>query len=376
MFNEKKNRKIFLLNDTENWYHFGCAGTSMGLKNKLTNLGFEVNPISLPALQKIFLIPESLEDFVSNGFYEKWRSDEYIKTSVIRGIEDSHIVLINGEGSIHGANFYPRLLLYIAHISKTRFGKEVQIINHSCFPNDFDLKSETNYDIYGLVYKELDFVAAREILSYNIIRGFNTDVVQAFDCLPLFIKRSYKGTESGGGDYVVLSGGIATFRDLPEIYHEISSYLDSEFGCRCIFLSGAKSFPSEDDRQLIDRLTQLDNSQIGLKEAGTIQEWLEIIARSKLLISGRFHHTIASIMLGTPYIAFESNTPKVAAMCMTCNMPGPVLITDRVCNDVIDEIKRQIAERFAAPADFIATRDCKERIIDMAGKNFSGLCQV
>ena len=48
---------------------------------------------------------------------------------------------------------------------------------------------------------------------------------------------------------------------------------------------------------------------------GTMSEWLDTIRSATLLVSGRFHYTIASCMLDTPCIVLDSNTPKNRAVC-------------------------------------------------------------
>jgi hypothetical protein len=46
-------------------------------------------------------------------------------------------------------------------------------------------------------------------------------------------------------------------------------------------------------------------------EAASFTDWLSIIKHADLLLSGRFHYSIAALCLETPAICFKSNTPKL-----------------------------------------------------------------
>jgi hypothetical protein len=75
-------------------------------------------------------------------------------------LQETDIVVINGEGTLHGIRPAPLGLLYVAYIVKTFLAKDVQIINHSVYPQD-DLRTDDQEIIalYKLVYEQLDFVA-------------------------------------------------------------------------------------------------------------------------------------------------------------------------------------------------------------------------
>jgi len=44
--------KILLLNDTTNWYHFGCTATSTALIEKMKALGHKVTTLSITETYK------------------------------------------------------------------------------------------------------------------------------------------------------------------------------------------------------------------------------------------------------------------------------------------------------------------------------------
>ena len=46
--------------------------------------------------------------------------------------------------------------------------------------------------------------------------------------------------------------------------------------------------------------------------AENVDEWLDYIKNSELLISGCFHHSIAAYALNIPYITYASHSPKTS----------------------------------------------------------------
>jgi polysaccharide pyruvyl transferase WcaK-like protein len=82
-------------------------------------------------------------------------------------------------------------------------------------------------------------------------------------------------------------------------------------GLRPIFLFGANANLAADDRDFARLLTRATGGAIELCHATSEAEWLSAIASAKLLVSGRFHYSIAAACLGTPFIALDSNTPKM-----------------------------------------------------------------
>jgi hypothetical protein len=49
---------------------------------------------------------------------------------------NADLLVVNGEGTLHGVSDNVRGLLYFVYAAAQRLGKRVQIINHSCYPED------------------------------------------------------------------------------------------------------------------------------------------------------------------------------------------------------------------------------------------------
>ena len=50
--------------------------------------------------------------------------------------------------------------------------------------------------------------------------------------------------------------------------------------------------------------------------------------RARLLVSGRFHHSIAAAALGTPFVVFNSNTPKIDGLMALLGHEPPLAMAD------------------------------------------------
>ena len=92
-----------------------------------------------------------------------------------------------------------------------------------------------------------------------------------------------------------------------------SSYLNAMHrqGYSITFLYGAKDWPAKDDREFVAFVKPRLKFDLKIFEAKNIDQWLSCIENAELLVSGRFHHTIAAGCLGTRFIALNSNTPKM-----------------------------------------------------------------
>lgn len=199
------NQKIILFNDTVAWYHWGCTGTSTALKEEIQKLNYEIQAIPINVIYSLKEVPP-FEEFNNPDKFDRFCQEN---ADIINAIQEAVAVVITGEGTIHDLRAGPRALLYLAHISKTSFGKHVEIINHSAYPKDSPELSATFLEnfaiekeranselvqaqaIYKSIYSELDFIAIRESFSHNEMRKINILTTLSFDCLPLYIRDHY-----------------------------------------------------------------------------------------------------------------------------------------------------------------------------------------
>lgn len=310
--------RVLLLNDTQEHYHWGCYGTSRAIKMKLREMGVsEISSFTVDEIRTMKGVPKRVSDF---GDADSFRARHRL---LAKAMDACDAVVINGEGTIHGLRNAPRILLFAAYAAKNFCGKPVSIINHACFPKYF--RPEV-IEYYQAGYGACDYVAARDRSSTETINNtLGVKCVQAFDSLPLSIRdllAELTVPQDISGRYICLAGAAnysvlqspAIARVLQENYPEQA----------CFFLAGsAKGGKLFEDirafrsmRKFIPRLQWL--------QATSFRDWLSYIKYSDLLLSGRFHYTIAAACLATPVVTFQSNTDKVAQLFAELVWPAPV----------------------------------------------------
>jgi len=135
---------------------------------------------------------------------------------------------------------------------------------------------------------------------------------------------------------------------------------------------GAAANPAADDKKFVAALQEISPNGWELVEARSEDAWLRAIGSAKLLISGRFHHTIAAACLGTPSIAFGSNTPKIEGMLDMLGLTPPL---DQSAEDLEAQLQGRIAQ--ILQADPVDDSDDGEAVwktmFGLARRNFEGL---
>ncbi len=201
------SKQALLLNFTANNYHWGCFGTSHAVYERLIEAGYYVNTLPADACHGLAPTPSSWDDFLSDGFFEAFAQANPL---VMIALRDADLVVVNGEGTMHGRAPAPMNILYVLHILKHRFRKTTRIINHSCFPSDFQEPMEPVVaDIYRQVYHYVDYVAVRDARSLRLLASLGVQATLAFDCLPLFIRDHYPHEAQKRGATILLSGGFS-----------------------------------------------------------------------------------------------------------------------------------------------------------------------
>lgn len=365
--NGKNKKKVLLVNDTYNWYHWGCTGTSTSLREGIVSRGFDLDTLPISDFNNVKTFPSTLEEFISESFFNKFVSDN---AKIWNRLESVDIVFINGEGSIHGLRRIAFILLYIAYLSKVKLNKEVHIVNHSVYPESSGkLKSEKATSLYKFVYSHLDYIAIREVNSLTIMKSLNISATQSFDSLPLYVQKHYKNNKEYNKNKVVFTGSVVMRNHSIDKQISYLKFLKSQ-GLDVVYLTGAKRFPSKDDKEYIDRL-EINFPTLEVIEARSLDEWLDTISSANLLVSGRFHHTIGAICTGTPFVNLNSNTPKSEGIMRMLAQPTPIqygseeLDKELKIQTLYTLNKKRVTEEFRIKR---LNELCK-----LANKNFDGL---
>lgn len=316
-FGKKMEKIAFLINDTENTYHWGCYGTSHQIKKQLTQAGYtEILSLPVYTIPKLPNIPQRVEDFGDKTqFIERFRP-------IANAIMASDVVVVNGEGTIHDFNSGPRALLFLIYAAKHFFNKKVYLLNHSCYPNS---GLDHVMDYYRAAYNACEFVAARESLSAHIIRvSLGVDCEQSFDSLPLSVRDIAENIPENifSQPYVCLSGAVNyDFSRSQFVSEQIKERYPNH---RQIYLVGAKAEAvRQHDLMVFEHLKQF-LPDLELFDAKSFEDWLSVIKHAEILISGRYHYSIAAMCFTTPMIYFSSNTPKIEAIAWDLGLPKAV----------------------------------------------------
>lgn len=373
--------KAVLFNDTSAWYHWGCTGTSFSLKERIESLGFELAAFPINATYAFKEVP-SFESFDDHDRFQLFCEKN---PEAIAAIKTADAVLINGEGTIHDLRAGPRALLYIAHVSKVFFGKHVEIIHHSSYPKDDSTLSSTflqNFDrekektieelakaqtVYKAAYAKLDYVAIREVFSLKEMENMGIKVSLSFDCLPLYIRDHYHHPKQIEQKTLVLAGSVA-YTEPGAL--QLCRFLEEteKAGFKIKVLTGAKAFPARDDKAFVEFLSVHCKATWELVDAASLDQWLDTINNATVLVSGRFHHSIAAFCLNTPFIALNSNTHKVHAICSMMGEMLPLLYSDP---NLLGELNLRIKSILSSPAPDHAEK--VQFLCELAERNFDGL---
>jgi polysaccharide pyruvyl transferase WcaK-like protein len=357
-------KNIAFLNDTSDWYHWGCTGTSSAIKETLAARGYNITPVPIKSLYKIGSAPETIADFDNPEFFNRFFHENLAVTAPIL---QNDIVLINGEGTLHGLSRVAIILLYLAYASKQICGKRVQIINHSCYPDDSAQHTQsTASGLYQGVYKLLDFVAVREHYSRDLLKALGVEATLSFDCLPLYIRNHPPALASERSRTLVIAGSVAwQAKGLEALVAYMRAMLAEGYDIKV--LTGAKANPALDDKMFLQALRQALPEGWAHVDASSMAVWLQTIQSAALVVSGRFHYTIAACMLDTPCIVLDSNTPKNRAICEEAGLPEPLSYET-------DELEAALHTRTrSALGTSPITSVVRDEWLARAEKNFVGL---
>ena len=136
-------------------------------------------------------------------------------------------------------------------------------------------------------------------------------------------------------------------------------------------LLGARGYPAADDTKFAAALQAAVGGKFDVVLATSEFDWLCRIRDASLLISGRFHHSIAAVCMRTPCIVLASNTPKTTGLLlllaeMASNPEAFLLVEEQQ-----DAMRAAVNERLAAPAEFILDNTAVQHLADLAMENFA-----
>jgi polysaccharide pyruvyl transferase WcaK-like protein len=183
----------------------------------------------------------------------------------------------------------------------------------------------------------------------------------------LYIRNHYHTKKQVRNKTVVIAGSVAYSESgVKQLCRYVESL--SAAGFEIKVLVGAADFPSKDDQTFVNVLKTHCKAPWELITATSMEEWLDTINHGTFLLSGRFHHSIAAFCLNTPFIALNSNTHKVHAICAMLEQAEPLLFSDP---QLFDHLMLRTNAILSNPN--IDNEMKIDEICELAQRNFDGL---
>lgn len=324
MVNHGAKPKALLANDTTAWYHWGCTATSLAIRDQIRQKGYDLAATPIRSIYMARPAPSTLQEFDDPEFFDVFTA---ANPHLMRQAVDADVIIVNGEGTLHGLTDNVRGLLYFAYAAAQRLGKRVQIINHSCYPEDAaTLTDPIANGLYKRVYEKLEYAAFREHISFGLMRQIGIQGALAFDSLPLTAKKMAHALPAKREKRIVIAGSASADDRTAAAFAEYARWAAAA-GWQISVLTGARAFPSNDEAVFTRALTRFGlPAGTDLIQAGSLQEWMAEIARAGMVTTGRFHHSIAAFSTGAPFVAASSNTAKTNAIMQLLERPEPLPI--------------------------------------------------
>jgi len=359
-------RTALVLNFTGNTYHFGCYGTSYELYERLLEKGYYVNYMTVRATHGLPLSPVNGETFMD----PKFANDYMVSNSPLTlSMEEADIIVVNGEGTLHRISKGSLSLLYQIFFATRVLKKDVYLVNHSCYPSGGLEVNSGIENFYREVIQGVKGIAARESHSKSFYDRMGLKSHQSFDSLPLYFKRLGlldKPRPNNKDKTVLLCGGIHYNE---EKLVQTSSVL-KQLGLKAKFLLGGKAHLAREEEAIYQRF-KAEGLSVSLVKATSIEEWANEILSASLLISGRFHYTIAAMALLTPCISFPSNTPKVQGLYDLFDLEGYLDWSDEAFSEKISGLVSK-----GLDGDLVLDKTKHAFMLECAEKNYELIPQA
>lgn len=368
-------KTALIINDTRDHYHYGCFATSTMLHTLLRQDGYSIDTIAVGRPGSISPSPERVEQLTCRSFFQSFSAEN---PDILAQIEAAEIVVFNGEGTLHGFSHRPRNLLYLISVAKHFSAKPTYLVNHSLFPTDFQSETDPQaFEFYKAAVRPLDGIASREIRSQSVYAEMGVPSAQAFDLLPLYARSQGIAPDDEGRDenLVVVGVGVGwTPAHALALARALKACLPATK--RIQFLNGAPvrdpseeaAYPSlmrsVDER--IEATFSMDKPIFSPNEGA--KEWIRTISRAGLLVTGRYHHVVAALAMGTPTIAFTSNTDKIESTFQLLGLGAPTINPREAGFE--ERIREALSAAHRSDAHVIRTTKLQQtRVCDLAYAN-------
>lgn len=277
-------------------------------------------------------LPHSLEEFEASVKHVFEETETF--GPLIKAIEGAELVMVHGNGGMVGDGIFPRTLLFLAYLAKTRFSKPVALVNHTA-----DLENPILNEMASAIYPMLDDVAYRDELSVEKYRD-RWPGRYAADTAFLFVPASKKewvalakrptyfdvwpdqAVFNPERPYICVGGSSIYSFDGP-----VQHYVDG-------FIALARHLQEYYDGQVVLTASDIKDQtllrpvacQLNLPLVGLttpVQQVVDILGNAQAYIGGRWHPSIFALRGGAPVIPLASKTFKMQALAKMAGLATP-----------------------------------------------------
>lgn len=263
---------VIIFNDTRPTNHFGCWRVMSNLEKLLSEQGFTV-----------------FQTFPVNYNWEEQKHKLPPKNADIK------LVIVNGEGTLHHSQDRPRAqyLANIPEFARQQWNAPTVLINATIYNNDdlFYSKLKSFSSIWVR-----DKASQKELLKYDIVSGYCPDLTMVYDYPYFFTRKKHFVTDSVLSDITE-----ALINHSKKNTDKIWKPMQLKRKPAELTLSNFPTYP-------LKLLRGAFAEQQLMKQPDS---YLQKIASSKTLITGRYHAVAYALLTKTPFLAFSSNTPKI-----------------------------------------------------------------
>ena len=269
-------KRIAIINDTAPTHHFGCLLVMENLRYLLSEKGIEV----------VWTWPVGID----------WRKHK----GKIRKLGKVDAFIVNGEGTIHHSKErkHARALSEFATFAKQNFGVESYLINATLFQNE--ASEYQSMKSYRQIYVR-DKSSLQELESFGLKGQYIPDLT--------FAKNNYHFDNIADIDKAeacVIDSALKS--EVPFLKHFCRQRGYAFRSMVVARLSNVNFFKSP--RPFVKNLFKwlVEDRYTSTK----LYNFIEFLKLHRLVITGRYHTVTMCIKQQIPFIAFESNTPKVS----------------------------------------------------------------
>lgn len=254
-------------------------------------------------------IPKKADDY--NDFVEIWNNGKggIRSKKIIKKLKNTEVLLFNAEGSCYRNNFGSLSGLFLLYYFKSLFPeRKAFFVNGSITISSID-------DYYTGIFKRLNECGVkffvREPLSGRQLHSINIDNQTIPDTA--FINTSKKNYEAKENNIIAVSNSMLSVNK--ELYVQLLEDICLKYKAKVISIA-------IDPHDVY--LNEINSPFFSALDINNFNEAEKIIARSCLMISGRYHHLIFAIKQSIPIIPLNTTSHKIKGLLELINYSGKV----------------------------------------------------